>query len=96
MPVNTIIVFGRASNKIIKAIDLNNQVDTTALINLSLMQILQLNNIPVASSCSGDGVCQKCVVYLNNGPKPHLSCQLFMKDFISFKNNDIIVTLTYL
>ena len=32
----------------------------TVLAGSNLMKVLQLQNIPVASSCLGDGICGKC------------------------------------
>lgn len=33
----------------------------------NLMQILREQNIPVASSCNGDGICSKCKVKIISG-----------------------------
>ncbi len=34
--------------------------------NQNLMAVLQDNEIPVASSCLGDGICGKCVLTIND------------------------------
>jgi len=55
----------------------------------SLLELLRLNSIPIASSCYGEGICKKCVI--NDGI---ISCQIFVKDFIKdskIHNNIIII-----
>ena len=34
-------------------------------LNTNLYQELKQNEIPIASSCGGEGVCKKCIVFLN-------------------------------
>lgn len=34
-------------------------------LSMSLLDFLRLNQLPVASSCSGEGVCKKCIVNKN-------------------------------
>jgi len=68
-------VFGKASQKIVKVIE----VDEDSLNSkISLMDFLHKNNIPVASSCLGEGICRKCVVNIEM-----LSCQVELSKFIS-------------
>jgi hypothetical protein len=43
--------------------------------NLSLMDYLRKQNIPIASACYGEGVCKKCIVN-----DELLSCQIKVKD----------------
>jgi Na+-transporting NADH:ubiquinone oxidoreductase subunit NqrF len=50
---------------------------TEADLELNLLQFLQKQEVPVASSCSGEGVCEKCM--LSDG---RLSCRLTMKDLV--------------
>jgi len=58
---------------------------------LSLMKFLIDHGIRIASSCSGEGVCKKCVV--NN----HLiSCQITLEQYLNEKNDDNIITINYL
>lgn len=38
--------------------------------SLSLMDNLLKQNIPVASSCGGDGICGKCIVELDTNEAP--------------------------
>ena len=48
-----------------------------------LMEVLQSNEVPVASSCLGDGICGKCVVEIkfknNSSPITELESQLVKK-----------------
>lgn len=75
-----LIVFGKASNNIIA----NITVDEITDVNKSLMFILLLNKITIASSCNGEGKCQKCLV--NNNV---LSCQISLNNFINNFGNKI-------
>lgn len=59
---------------------------------LSLMDYLLEAGIPVASSCSGAGICQKCKVFINNDPL--LSCELKIKDFAD--KEEITLEFSYL
>ncbi|MAX65833.1 MAG: hypothetical protein QF441_01425 [Bacteriovoracaceae bacterium] len=45
--------------------------------NLSLLNFLLKKNFPIASSCRGEQICQKCVVNTNI-----LSCSLSVKEFL--------------
>ena len=81
-----IIIFGLASNKIIKKIVIPNKLSE----KISLMDFLISNNITIASSCGGDGACKRCVV--NNNL---LSCQISLSEFIR-QNETTIVEISYL
>lgn len=70
--LSSIIVFGLASNQLIKTIKIPQNFPD----NLSLMDFLRDNEITIASSCSGVGTCQKCVVN-----KTQLSCQITLKKY---------------
>jgi Na+-transporting NADH:ubiquinone oxidoreductase subunit NqrF len=50
---------------------------------LTLMNFLINHNFRIASSCSGEGVCKKCVVN-----KQIVSCQIKVEDFL--KQNDSV------
>ena len=65
-------IFGKASKTLYKTIEVLRPN------NISLMDFLRNNGVPVASSCYGEGVCKKCVVN-----KDILSCQIRILDFIS-------------
>ncbi len=84
MSVETVKVIGLASGKIIKDIDLQPSDHS-----LSLMDFLRKNQVTVASSCNGEGVCKKCAV--NNDV---ISCQIKTLDFLNL-NTDTI-TISYL
>ena len=84
----TIQVRGNASGKLIK--ELAADKDS----NDSLMQIMHKANIPIASSCLGEGVCEKCVVN-----DTLLSCQIRPKDLLKNQLKDqnyVVITVAYL
>ena len=86
--VKSLIIYGRASQKEIK-----NIIITTNDLKLKLMDLLQTYNIPVASSCNGDGICLKCTVTIND--EKILSCQYDIADI--FKDQDsVTVVFSYL
>lgn len=73
-------IFGKASNQVIKTLQFSEVSE------ISLMDFLREKEIPVASSCYGEGVCRKCVVNKNL-----LSCQISLKKFLDNamnKNSD--------
>lgn len=92
MSVKKIEIFGRASNRIIKTLDPIDQIQFT---QYSLMTYLQSVGIPIASSCSGDGVCKKCIVTIGQ-ENQILSCQLTLKEYLNDKDFDKIITINYL
>jgi Na+-transporting NADH:ubiquinone oxidoreductase subunit NqrF len=88
-------IFGNASQKIYKTIEI---ADLKLLKKQSLMDFLLSHQIPVASSCLGEGICRKCVVN-----KEILSCQIELSQFISQSHiqsnpnqNLIIISIDYL
>ncbi len=87
-----LIVFGNASKSIYKTllIDLSN-VDP----NLSLMEYCHSHGIPIAASCFGEGLCNKCKVDLDEtqGVK---SCQINLKDFVSNCSIRCKIVINYL
>lgn len=60
-------VLGLASQKMILELEIRSESQ-----NKSLLEILQNHKIPIASSCMGDGQCQKCIIFINS--LPQLSC----------------------
>lgn len=92
MPIKEIKVYGNASGKIIKELRPNS---LEMNLQISLMTYLQSQDIPIASSCSGDGVCKKCVVNTSSQEKL-LSCQISLKDYLNEENFDKIITINYL
>lgn len=47
---------GLASNRVVKTIEI-----TSLQLEENLMDFLLAHSVPVASSCSGKGVCKKCI-----------------------------------
>jgi ferredoxin len=70
--LSVININGIASGRLYKSVEFDD-----SKLELSLMDFLHQNDIPIASSCSGEGVCEKCIV---NGDI--LSCQLSLKEFL--------------
>jgi Na+-transporting NADH:ubiquinone oxidoreductase subunit NqrF len=77
----TINIFGSASKSTIKTLNITNQTS----LNISLLELLQKEGIPVASSCFGNGVCNKCLI--NNNL---MSCQITLEKFLEESPNHII------
>ncbi len=86
--IKELIIFGEASHKIVKKFNINHNE-----LNKSLMDFLLKNGIPVASSCSGEGRCQKCIVQW--GPETILSCQKSLAE-IFVKNDQETLRVSYL
>jgi Na+-transporting NADH:ubiquinone oxidoreductase subunit NqrF len=79
-----ILIKGLASKTLIKTILLSS-TDS----NENLMQFLRSQNIPIASSCFGEGVCQKCVINATQ-----LSCQFSVTTFCEkFENESKVSTI---
>ncbi len=86
--IKELIIFGEASQKIVKTFKIK-----PSELNKSLMDFLLKNGIPVASSCSGEGRCQKCIVKW--GPDSILSCQKSLAE-IFVKNDQETLRFSYL
>ncbi len=71
--VRCLKVFGQASGNVVLDLVLD-----TAYDHLTLLELLQEQRIPIASSCRGLGQCQKCVVTINH--EKHLSCLIQIKN----------------
>lgn len=70
-------IWGKASNKLICSKKVSNdEVNENALV------WLRNQNIPIASSCNGDGVCKKCVI---NNNVCYISCRKF--DYFYSRNS---------
>ncbi len=88
--LQTLIYKGIASQKSLVTIKLSdlNPKDT-------LLSIAEKNNIPIASSCGGEGVCRKCVINGN-----YLSCLTTLAkaaENTAFQDGpNITVTIDYL
>jgi Na+-transporting NADH:ubiquinone oxidoreductase subunit NqrF len=78
-------IWGKASNKLICSKKVSNdEVNENALV------WLRNQNIPIASSCNGDGVCKKCVI--NNNV---LSCKTTLNDLVT-SADQILIEVSYL
>lgn len=53
----TLIIQGKASGKEVARIELTDEE-----LGLDLLNLCRDHNIPMASSCDGEGVCKKCVI----------------------------------
>ncbi len=72
---------------------IHNQKDNT------LMDILNENNVPVASSCGGEGVCAKCLITIHQGWEnlsPLCQRELSLRQQHSFPENTRVSCQTYL
>lgn len=83
----TIKVLGGASGKLVKELS----VDEESL-ELTLMEFLRNHQVPVASSCYGEGVCRKCTV--QSGVTEFLSCMMTTKQFLD--NHEPVVLISYI
>lgn len=73
-----LIIYGGASQKKVLSINLNHEE-----LNQNLMTFLLNHKINIASSCNGEGVCQKCIIWQDE--KSFLSCQIQLSEI--FKNS---------
>ncbi len=55
----------------------------------TVLDFLRENDIPIASSCRGIGICQKCIIN-----KDLLSCEWNIENFLNKKGN--LITVSYL
>lgn len=78
--MSKIIVKGLASGKTVTELNSPDQA-------INLLDFLRENNIPIASSCRGEGVCKKCVFN-----KDKLAC----KQMLPIDEEDLIVKIDYL
>jgi hypothetical protein len=69
--LRTLKIFGKASQRIIAELPVEDASEV-------LMFFLLRHNLPIASSCAGDGVCKKCE--LSDG---RLSCQMSVEEALS-------------
>jgi ferredoxin len=86
--VKKLIIYGEASKREVKSIEV-----PIRDLEMTLMDFLLQNNIPVASSCGGDGICQKCIVVLHG--QKILSCQKIMRE-IFIQSNSQLLSISYL
>ncbi|PIK15828.1 2Fe-2S iron-sulfur cluster-binding protein [Halobacteriovorax sp. JY17] len=77
-----VIIFGQASHTQIKKITLKESD-----LEKTILEFLQENKIPVASSCMGEGICKKCVINENI-----LSCFKLVKDIYNWEKPTIYIS----
>jgi ferredoxin len=75
---------GLSSNKVFKTLEF-----TEADKDTNLLSFLSLNNIPIASSCRGKMICQKCII---NGTL--MSCSVTISEFV--EKNGLLIEVDYL
>ena len=75
-------VIGKASKSLVATI----KVSADEL-NKDLLTLLQENNLPIASSCVGQGACHKCVI--NDCER---SCMISAGDFLKCYGDEITVS----
>jgi len=80
MSINSLTLTGVASGKTKKL------TFTEIQSTMNLLLFLQVNDIPIASSCSGRAVCQKCKV---NGSI--LACEYSVLEFIQMHGEKISI-----
>ena len=76
-----IILYGSSSKKEIILNVLEKDLDKT------MLEWLRDNNIPVASSCRGLGICEKCLINTR-----HLSCEYTVKSFLEKIGNRVEIS----
>lgn len=60
-----------------------------------LLEVLRNSQLPIASSCDGEGVCKKCDVLINK--VEYLTCQINAKKLIQqLQFNDYNIEISYL
>lgn len=62
-------------------------------VGANLMEVIMSQNIPIASSCGGDGVCAKCKVEITSGSQnlsKETERELFLKDINGISSNNRI------
>jgi len=84
-----LIIRGKASGRVVAQINVP-EGDK----KLTLLKIMQSADIPIASSCQGQGVCQKCIIN-----QELMSCQITMQELLHelYPNQKLIeITVDYL
>ena len=83
----TLQILGKASSRVVASWRFDSQKE---LPNLSLLEFLRQEKIPIASSCYGEGVCKKCVVN-----KDQLACQVYLNQLF-LKGPRVVIEISYL
>ena len=86
MQVIRVKVLGLASNSVVAEFELQESEWDTDLLSL-----LRDRGIPIASSCYGDGVCQKCLIN-----EDLMACMTNSRELLTQDSNEIQISLSYL
>jgi ferredoxin len=81
-----IIVFGNA-----KQATILDQVIPRIELTMTALNWLRSKDIPIASSCNGEGVCKKCIINSNL-----VSCQINLQDLLNENTQEIKINVSYL
>ena len=84
--ISLIKIYGHASKKLL----INRKLSSEDL-KTNLMSFLQNLNLPIASSCQGEGICRLCVVN-----EKVISCKISVKDLPVDEKGVRKVTIGYL
>ncbi|MBY0415509.1 MAG: hypothetical protein K2Q18_15155 [Bdellovibrionales bacterium] len=79
-----LLIYGGANQKIVHTFEL---LDSD-LSDKSLLEFLRDHQVPVASSCLGDGVCKKCVT--KNSTKTFLTCEVTLLELFQNTNEETL------
>lgn len=82
-----LIIKGHASKSVVKKIPCVEQN-----IGMTLLQVLRDNDVPIASSCDGQKVCELCTIKLNN--KSRLACEEKLSSHSI--DQEVIIEVAYL
>lgn len=85
LKTNHITIFGGASKTVFKEIPFSDSDRPK-----TLMDFLRAHQVPIASSCLGEGFCRRCIVC-----DADLSCQISLGDFL-LAHPDHICLVSYL
>jgi len=86
LQVTQVKVMGLASNSVVAEFKLQeNEMDS------DLLTLLRDRGIPIASSCYGDGVCQKCLI---NGDL--MACMTSPRELLTRGSNKVQISISYL
>ena len=83
-----VVIYGEASESEILNLSISLKEST-----LTLLEFLKQFNIPIASSCLGEGLCKKCVIKING--RQELACNITMNQ-IANEHNNVTISIAYL
>lgn len=83
--LHKVSIQGLASSTLVKTLEIRSED-----LELTLMEYLRRENIPIASSCYGEGICKKCVIKL--GEIEELSCLISVKKLLEKQISTISIS----